>query len=69
MNINEEELLAIKRMLDDAVLVVEVVRGCWYDIQWNPTDETNSAFLTTITAFQREQINQLFEYLLGNSTT
>lgn len=69
MNINEEELQSIRRMLDDAVLVVEVVRANWYDIQWIPTDETNSAFSATITAFQREQINQLFEYLLGNSTT
>ena len=67
MSINQEELLAIQRMLDDAVLVVEDVHESWKAIKWVSADKDNMEFTATITTFHRDKINQLFEYLIGNS--
>ncbi len=69
MVINEEELIAIHKMLDEAIINVEIVRDTWRSINWSPIDQNILVYTATITAFQKEQIDQLFVDLLGNSTT
>lgn len=67
MIINVEELIAINKMLDEAIINVEIVRESWKAVKWSPIDQDNMEFTATITAFQKEQIDQLFVELLGNS--
>lgn len=69
MVINEEELIAIHKMLDEAIINVEIIRESWKAVKWSPIDQDSMEYTATITAFQKDEIESLFVLLLGNSTT
>lgn len=60
------ELVNLNNLLEASLETADKLREQWDAIKWS-TDKDNMAFSTVITAFQKEEIDRLFEILLGKS--